>query len=157
MNECPNYDMVKEYYEKKAAAICYKNDSGVDLINPTSFEVSPNEYVTRIGLGIQCELVKRFGTRESIYTDHGEGYMLVPRSSISNTPLSMANSIGIIDAGYRGEIIACVRSHQSDKYIIEKGTRLFQIVAFDGKPIHVEVVDELSDSDRQHNGFGSTS
>ena len=35
-------------------------------------------------------------------------YMLVPRSSISKTPLRMANSIGIIDAGYRGEIMAAV-------------------------------------------------
>jgi dUTP pyrophosphatase len=119
--------------------------------------------VTKINLGIQCELVTRTHniTQASTYIEEkykevGESYMMVPRSSISSTPLSMANSIGIIDQGYRGPLIAAVRNHDHINYTVEQGTRLFQIVAFDGKPIQVEVVNTLSETDRGSGGFGST-
>ena len=57
-------------------------------------------------------------------------YRLVPRSSIFKTPLSMANSEGIVDRTYRGLIKAPVRNHNpACSYDIQEGTRLFQIVA----------------------------
>ncbi len=78
------------------------------------------------------------------------------RSSISKTPLRLANSVGLIDAGYRGEIIAVVDNIKSDVYKIERGQRLFQLVAMGGEEIHFELVDSLSDSTRGSGGFGST-
>ena len=83
-------------------------------------------------------------------------YMLVPRSSISKTPLRMANSIGIIDAGYRGEIMAAVDNIKTEDYTVKPNQRLFQLVAMNGAPITFEIVDELSDSTRGEGGFGST-
>lgn len=156
-NDCPNRDMVVEYYQNKANNVGYCGDSGLDLVVPNTIVVSP-EGITKINLGIQCELVTRTytGTKEGEHRDEGISYMLVPRSSISNTPLSMANSIGIIDKGFRGNVLGCVRNHQNEPYTVVQGTRLFQVVAFDGKPIQVEVVDRLSETDRQNNGFGST-
>jgi hypothetical protein len=68
-------------------------------------------------------------------TETGEysSYYLYPRSSISNTPLIMANSVGIIDSGYRGNLMAKVKYMPSpeygQQYHIIKGTRLFQICA----------------------------
>ena len=69
----------------------------------------------------------------------------------------MSNSTGIIDAGYRGNIIAKVDNISNEEYKIEKGTRLFQICAPSLEEIVLEVVDELSDTTRGSGGFGSTS
>ena len=82
------------------------------------------------------------------------GFKFVPRSSISKTPLMMANSEGIIDSSYRGELLAKVRSDAS--YTVNEGDRLFQIVAPDFRPIRVELVDSLSETARGESGFGST-
>lgn len=83
-------------------------------------------------------------------------YLLLPRSSISKTPLRLSNSIGLIDAGYRGEIIAAVDNIKNFPYKLEAGQRLFQLVAMDGSPIHFKIVDELSETSRGSGGFGST-
>jgi dUTP pyrophosphatase len=90
-------------------------------------------------------------------------YMLLPRSSIVKTPLRLANSIGIIDSGYRGNIMACVdnidtlvEDEELEYYQIKQGDRLFQIVHPSLEGIKVELVDELPSSNRGTGGFGST-
>jgi dUTP pyrophosphatase len=80
----------------------------------------------------------------------------MPRSSIAKTPLRLSNSIGLIDGGYRGEIMAAVDNIKNEDYTVEPGQRLFQLVAMDGSPIHFELVDDLSDTTRGSGGFGST-
>ena len=97
-----------------------------------------------IKLGISCEPAD------------GKPYYLFPRSSISKTPLRLSNSIGLIDGGYRGEIIAAVDNIKEEDCTVEPGQRLFQLVAMDGSPIQVEIVDELSETTRGSGGFGST-
>ena len=83
--------------------------------------------------------------------------MLLPRSSISKTPLRLSNSVGLIDSGYRGVIQAPVDNISDEDYVIEEGTRLFQIV---NSPLEtfkdIEIVDTLGDTDRGEGGFGST-
>ena len=103
-----------------------------------------------IDLRIQCEA---FYDNEN---DKNVSYYLYPRSSISKTPLRMANSTGIIDAGYRGNIMVAVDNIDNEPYTIEKGTRLFQICGPTLEPITMDIVDELSNSERGSNGFGST-
>ena len=52
---------------------------------------------------------------------------MYPRSSMgSRTPLRMSNSVGIIDSGYRGNIIGIVDNRSNEDYVVEKGTILFQ-------------------------------
>ena len=98
-------------------------------------------------MGIACEMTDEYLPIS---------YMLVPRSSISKTPLRMANSIGIIDAGYRGEIMAAVDNNSDDDYMVVPGQRLFQLVHPTLYPIHASLVNEFSDSERGKGGFGST-
>ena len=90
-------------------------------------------------------------------TDRGffRAFWLLPRSSISKTGLRLANSVGLIDAGYRGTIKAacdgCVK--------VEKDTRLFQLAAPDLLPWNeVRVVAEIPGGAtlRGSGGFGST-
>jgi dUTP pyrophosphatase len=68
----------------------------------------------------------------------------------------LANSVGIIDAGYRGEICAMVRNCSNEPYLIALGDKLFQLCAPDLKPLEITIVNELSDSERSDSGFGST-
>ena len=68
----------------------------------------------------------------------------------------MSNSIGLIDGGYRGEIMAMCDNIKDFEYTVEKGQRLFQLVATDSSPIEYEIKNELSDTTRGTGGFGST-
>ena len=82
-------------------------------------------------------------------------YFLIPRSSISKTPFRMSNSIGLIDAGYRGELMAYVDS--LDLSAPKVGDRLFQLVTANLVPIQeLKIIDELSNTTRSEGGFGST-
>jgi len=162
LENCPNRSEVIDYYQNIASKKSYHGDSGLDLIFPEDRTFQCNT-VTFAGLGIACEMVLL--GEDFVEIGESEPFDLVPRSSISKTPLMLANSIGIIDRGYRGEIIAAVRcyldrNHASTmdrmEYSVMKGDRLFQIVAPDRKPIIVCVVDELSSTERGANGFGST-
>lgn len=84
-------------------------------------------------------------------------YLLFPRSSISKTPLRLANSIGLIDAGYRGELIAALDNTSEEEYVIKKNDKLVQLVSFTGEPLSFELVDELDETSRGEGAFGSTS
>jgi deoxyuridine 5'-triphosphate nucleotidohydrolase len=84
-------------------------------------------------------------------------FSLEPRSSIYKTGLIMANSRGIIDKSYRGELKAPVISVGTNFKTVDAGTRLFQIVAPDmGYINEVEYVNFLPDTVRGEGGFGST-
>lgn len=91
----------------------------------------------------------------------GAAFMLFPRSSVAKTDLIMANSIGLIDSGYRGNIIAVfkpTRGHGWPQGInrYKKGDRIAQLVPF--MPMRAEFVmsDDLSETGRGTGGFGST-
>jgi dUTP pyrophosphatase len=93
------------------------------------------------------------------------GYYMYPRSSISKTRYRMANSVGIIDSGYRGNLIAKldVLPVQEENVTIEQYTRLFQICSPDLSPFENVYVVNSSEypfngsTSRGDGGFGSTS
>ena len=121
-------------------------DSGLDLFCPETITIQPGE-TYKINLQINCEALSDSGN---------VSYYLYPRSSIIKTPLRMSNCVGIIDAGYRGDIIACVDNIKDFPYEIKQGDRLFQICAGDLSPFTYELVDNLSNTRRGSGGFGST-
>mgnify|MGYP001276377453 FL=1 len=121
----------------------HEGDAGLDLFVIEKQTISSGQTV-RIKFGISCENMDE------------KPYLLMPRSSISKTPLRLCNSIGLIDAGYRGEIMAAVDNVKQEEYEIEIGQRLFQLVSMDGGPISFELTDELSQTKRGTGGFGST-
>ena len=121
-------------------------DSGLDLFCPETVTIQPGE-TYKINLQINCEALSDSGN---------VSYYLYPRSSIIKTPLRMSNCVGIIDAGYRGDIIACVDNIKDYPYEIKQGDRLFQICAGDLSPFTYELVDNLSNTRRGSGGFGST-
>ena len=137
----PINKIAKKFYENHGHF--HDGDAGLDLyvIENITFHAGETK---AIKLGISCE------------PENGCAYYLFPRSSISKTPLRMSNSIGLIDGGYRGEIMAMCDNIKDFTYHVEKGQRLFQIVATDSSPIHYKLVDNLTKTSRGMGGFGST-
>lgn len=88
-----------------------------------------------------------------------EGYvgLLFPRSSISRYRLSLANSVGVLDAGFRGEVTFRFRMlSETPSLRYKKGDRIGQIMVIP-RPFVVPVeVEELSGSDRGGGGYGSS-
>jgi dUTP pyrophosphatase len=116
---------------------------------PEDFTID-NLTLYTINFKIKCEMI-------NIETNELVSYYLYPRSSISNTGIILANSVGIIDAGYRGCIMAKIRKIDcTDSIFITKLTRLFQICAPDLGSIKIYIVNNLSSSTRGEGGFGST-
>ena len=121
----------------------HQGDAGLDLFITKDQVIDPGS-TAKIHLGISCENMEM------------KPYLLMARSSISKTPLRLSNAVGLIDAGYRGEIMAAVDNIKDSSYRLEKGQRLFQLVSMNGESIHFELVDTLSDTSRGEDGFGST-
>ena len=132
---------VKQMYDNHGHF--HDGDAGLDLFVINEQTISAGE-TTLIHLQIACE------------NTENRPYLVMSRSSIGKTPLRLANAVGLIDAGYRGEIMAVVDNIKTEDYTVEPGQRLFQLVAMDGSPIYFELVEELSDTSRGGGGFGST-
>lgn len=79
----------------------HEGDAGLDLFCPRDLSVHSGQISHKIDLGINCELKDENGNNLP--------YLLMPRSSTgSKSSLRMSNSLGLIDAGYRGPLCACV-------------------------------------------------
>ena len=88
-----------------------------------------------------------------------EGYFgaLVPRSSIANKTLTLTNCIGVIDAGYRGEVMAKMKATTDViPAVYKEGERFAQLLILPAPEVQFEESTELSESDRGENGYGST-
>tara|TARA_Y100000389_G_scaffold150259_1_gene149806 strand:- start:5039 stop:5515 length:477 start_codon:yes stop_codon:yes gene_type:complete len=150
----PDNDNIKKYYDNHSTF--NEGDSGLDLFFHEDKLIKSGKTLF-IDFGIKCEMEQVSTSWDSDSEPLPNlSYYLYPRSSISKTPLRMANSVGIIDAGYRGNIIAAVDNTSSEDYLIKAGQRLFQICSATLQPFDLIVVEELSLSDRGTGGFGST-
>ena len=137
-------------------------NSGIDLPTPQDTVISPGTVVW-VNLGVRAVCLRP--TPSSSDQMVPWAYRLVPRSSISKTPLIMVNSEGIIDVGYRGPLIASVRNLDTAPYTISAGHALFQLVAADLAPPEYELLASADSRNDQYfgatattrgTGFGST-
>ena len=119
-------------------------DAAMDL---TAISVDKDEYgnaVYKTGLAIEIP----------------EGYvgLLFPRSSNSKTDLYLTNHVGVIDSGYRGEIMFKYRSAKGllDAKIYAKNERVGQLMILPYPQIELVESDTLSETERGEGGFGST-
>ena len=148
-------------------------DAGFDILTPfngiedAGYIVNGQHTQMKLRTGIRCSMEKL------IVSGHDRdvnplSYYMYPRSSISKTPYRLANSVGIIDSGYRGELIGVFDvSFNNDGTVPTKPqpySRLVQICCGDLKPFTVRIeevdagdVDDLiASTKRGDGGFGST-
>lgn len=140
-------------------------DSGFDLFNPDDITFEKNSWGKKIDLGVvaSAHLCPFTINEVSNFNDYSLfkpcGFYMFPRSSISKTPIRLSNSTGIIDSGYRGNLIGAFDNISNSDCFFEKHSRLIQICGPGLCPIYVELVDDISDlgtTERGSGGFGST-
>lgn len=125
----------------------HKGDAGLDL--------------TCTGIGTvrnACnQLLLEYHTDLAVEIPEGYVGLLFPRSSIYKTSLTQSNAVGVIDSGYRGEIKVIFRNTTDViPAVFQEGERFCQLVIVPIPEITITEVAELSESERDTNGFGST-
>ena len=132
-----------------------QDNAGYDL--KVVADQPPTTVATLVPLGVKARMVRFTPMSESVELVEDSHFTLEPRSSIYKTDFIMANSRGIIDRSYRGQLMAPVISAGSRLSSIEKGTRLFQVIAPAlGYIKEVAYVNTLPETVRGEGGFGST-
>ena len=135
-------------------------DSGVDLYVPTDVSFNTHYDTTFIDMQVNTRMTYYVGPGPS---PRNTGFCMYPRSSMSKTPLMLANHTGIIDSGYRGNLIGAFRwlpVNDDPSYTVAKDTRLVQICHPTLCPVFVKVVSDVTEFElptiRGTGGFGST-
>ena len=122
----------------------HKGDSGMDLYSIIDHTLKPFERIA-VPTGLELAIP--------------EGYegQVRPKSGLAlRYGLTMPNSPGTIDSGYRGEIMVGIINLGEKDYILEKGHKVAQMVIQKKEIVSIEEVKELSKSHRGENGFGSS-
>ncbi len=132
--------------KENAIIPCYakQGDAGMDLFSTEKYILKPGERVL-VSTGIS--------------TEFPEGYELQirPRSGLAlKKGISLVNTPGTIDAGYRGEIGVIVINLGQDVFEINPGDKIAQAVLNKFETAEIEVCDSLSETERGIGGFGST-
>ncbi len=121
------------------------DDAGLDLQANVDMVVEPGERAL-IPTGL------------AVAIPEGHAGLVLPRSGLaSRQGLTLANSPGLIDSGYRGEIVcAVVNLDREEPVKIARGDRIAQLVVVPIAAVHPEWADQLPPSERGEGGFGST-
>ena len=121
-----------------------EGDAGLDLVATEVFHNRDFEYV-------------EYGTGISVKIPQGYVGLLFPRSSISKTPHTLCNSVGVVDSNYTGEIKFRFRTKE-DREDLEYcvGDRIGQLIIIPYPTINFEQVEELEETNRGSQGFGSS-
>lgn len=125
----------------------HEGDAGLDLCSMRDAYFGPCD--TEAG----CVTV---GTGVSVEIPEGYVGLLVPRSSLAKRHVTLENSIGIIDSGYRGEIHLQLHNLMQRPICIPSGERICQLVIVPFASCEPFVVNELADSERGEKGLGSS-
>ena len=139
---------LEDYVSKEIPTYAHEGDACVDL-KCMAIDTISEENTIIIHTGVHVELPK------------GYVMLIIPRSSNCKTPLYMPNSIGVIDSGYRGEILVKYKAPDKLTFINYKdyykvGDRVAQAIVLPYPKIKFTEVEHLSESNRGNRGFGST-
>ena len=119
----------------------HDTDAGLDLYAPDGVFIEPRSTVT-IDTGVHIEL-----------PPNTVGF-LKSKSGL-NSKYGLASE-GVIDEGYTGSIKVIIQNHKSSAYMVNKGDKISQLVILPILTPELEIVDNLSPTERGDNGFGST-
>ena len=126
-------------------AYAYEGDAGLDLRSNEDVVLAPFER-------------RLIGTGLAIAIPDGYAGFVQPRSGLAlKKGLSMANTPGLVDAHYRGELRVCaINLDAHEPIVIFKGERIAQLVIQRVPQVHLREVEQLDETDRGEGGFGSS-
>jgi dUTP pyrophosphatase len=119
-------------------------DVAFDLYSTIDYELRPGE---------------RFAVPTGIAVEIPTGYegQVRPRSGLAlKEGVTVLNTPGTVDSGYRGEVKTIMINHNEESFMITKGMRISQLAIRPVPEVEFVEVDELSDTERGEGGFGST-
>jgi deoxyuridine 5''-triphosphate nucleotidohydrolase (dut) len=123
----------------------YTGDAGLDLASCERVELGPGERAL-VGTGLAVAIP--------------EGYagFVQPRSGLAaRHGLTVVNSPGLVDSGYRGELrVVLLNTDRTEPFVVEPGMRIAQLVVLPVPELELVEVDELPSSERGVRGFGSS-
>jgi len=126
-------------------ARAYDGDAGMDLAACERVELAPGaRALVPTGLAVAIP-------------DGYAGYVQ-PRSGLAaKHGISIVNTPGLVDSGYRGELLVNLVNHdEAHPFVVEPGMRIAQLVILQVPPVELVEVDELPTSERGADGFGSS-
>jgi dUTP pyrophosphatase len=122
----------------------HQGDAGLDLYSVEEVKINPSE-TALIKNGIKIELPPQTEAQ------------VRPRSGLAlKHGITVLNTPGTIDEGYRGEVGVVLINHGKETFIVEKGMKIAQMVVKPVWYVEVDEVEELSETERAEGGFGST-
>ena len=126
-------------------ARAYVGDAGLDLAACERVELGPGER-SLVPTGLAVAIPEGYA-----------GYVQ-PRSGLATRHgISIVNTPGLVDSGYRGELLVnLVNTDRSERFVVEPGMRIAQLVVLPVPALELVEVDELPDSERGERGFGSS-
>lgn len=130
----------------------YDKDFCYDVVATSEEEVAPNVWKYGIGLAFEIDRSDTFFA----VSDENISIDIRPRSSIWKTGMVFSNSESTIDELYRGEVSAVLYHVMPDMPRYRVGDKIGQMKIGTTFPIDFEVVDELSETEREDKGYGST-
>lgn len=123
----------------------YRGDAGLDLVACETVVLGPGERAL-VPTGIAVAIP--------------DGYVgfVVPRSGLAlKHGISLVNTPGVIDSGYRGELrVIALNTDRTAEFVVTTGTRIAQLVVCPAPSVTLIEADALPDSDRGDAGFGSS-
>ena len=135
-------EFLKMYPDVLPPVRAHSTDSGWDIYayGPALIETTYIQYNTGLKLNIP------------------EGYWVAifPRSSVSKYDLILANSVGVIDQSYKGEILVRFKQTVSEPNLYANGERIAQLVLMKKENFALYEVSDIGHSERNTGGFGST-
>jgi len=131
--------------EATIPARAYAGDAGLDLAACERVELGPGERAT-VGTGL------------AVAIPEGHAGFVQPRSGLAaRHGITIVNSPGLIDAGYRGELrVVLLNTDSRERFTVEPGMRIAQLVVVALPELELLEVDELPASERGVRGFGSS-
>ena len=121
----------------------HHTDAGLDLVAVSKSKDRDGNFVYGTGLAFEIP--------------DGHVGLLFPRSSIYKQDLFLTNSVGVIDSGYRGEVMFKFKPIASEvKHHYQVGDRIGQLIIIPYPNVEFVEADELSDSERGEGGYGSS-
>lgn len=122
----------------------HEGDAGLDLRITHDVTLKPGERAT-VGTGLAVEVPQ------------GCVGLVFPRSGFaSKHGITLSNSVGVIDSGYRGEIGATLLNQSDETTTLDAGTRVCQLIVMPFVPCELVPCEELTETERGAAGFGST-
>lgn len=134
---------IKRLADVDMPSYAHEGDAGIDLRAAEAVTIEPMES-EKVRTGIAAEI------------PDGCVGLVFPRSGLGSNGLTMRNAVGVVDSGYRGEIMAAMWNTTEQPWSIGKGDRIAQLVVVPYVRCEIEEADGLSDTERGEGGYGST-